>query len=132
LVSENVSEYQGRLMNNTAVSSLCIVVVAVTWSATAEAESCSGAACRDKITQVAECTVARSSAAGDMTLLRSQPSEMAQAVGIISRGDKAFISDQKGPWAFIQGEGTYDGKQIKTDGGWILRTYLSDCRQSSE
>jgi hypothetical protein len=118
-------------MNNIAAASLCMIA-AVAWSGAATAESCTSAACRDKITQVAECTIARSSAAGDMTLLRSQPSEMAQAVGVISRGDRAFISDQKGPWAFIQGQGTYDGKEIKTDGGWILRTYLGDCHSPSE
>jgi hypothetical protein len=113
---------------NAVVLSACLIV-AVSLPTPVGAQSCMGSSCRDKITLHAECTVARSSAAGDMTLLRSQPSEMAQAVGIISRGDKAFISDQKGPWAFIQGEGTYDGQQIKTDGGWILRSYLADCHQ---
>jgi len=64
------------------------------------------------------------------TLLRSLPSENAQAVGSISQGDKAYISDQKGSWVFIQGVGEFEGKSYNTDGGWILSNYLSNCHNT--
>jgi hypothetical protein len=38
--------------------------------------------------------------------------------------------DEQGLWVFIQGSETYEGHTDKTDGGWMLRSFLSNCRDA--
>jgi hypothetical protein len=75
--------------------------------------------------QHVQCTVK-----AETYLLRSSPSDSAQAVGGLSQGDTVYISDTHGSWIFVQGEETFEGQTGKTDGGWLPRSAVNNCRST--
>jgi uncharacterized protein YgiM (DUF1202 family) len=48
------------------------------------------------------------------------PSDRAQAVGGVAKGEKVVIADRKSGWAFVQATESQNG-------GWISAALLSDC-----
>jgi hypothetical protein len=98
-------------------------------SSPAYAQSCDPVrypgSCKDKVMQYVQCIVK-----AETYRLRSLPSDNAQAVGDLSRGDTVYISDTNGSWIFVQGEETFEGKTEKTDGGWLPRSAVNNCRST--
>lgn len=126
-----------------------LILLALASSASAYAQSCDPVrypgSCKDKVMQHVQCTVKAET--GYDTLLRSLPSDNAQAVGSLSQDDTVYIaadaaersgsarpvmslSDTHGSWIFVQGEETFEGKTEKTDGGWLRRSAVNNCRST--
>jgi uncharacterized protein YgiM (DUF1202 family) len=110
------------------VLALCLLLIEIGFTA-ASAQSCnSKESCHDKLITLAECTVSISS---ENMLVRKLPSASAQAVGILSKGDKVYVNDRQGLWVFVQGYETDDkGRQATTgNAGWVFSFF---CQQLPE
>ena len=124
-----------------------LILLALASSPSAYAQSCDPiqypGSCKDKVIEDVQCTV--TAAEAYVLRLRSLPSDNAQAVGDLSQGDTVYIaaversgstrpvlsvSDTHGSWIFVQGEETFEGKTEKTDGGWLRRSAVNNCRST--
>ena len=114
----------------TKILAICLVLILISFSERAFAAPGrsynSRESCINKITTVAECFVSVPSE--EFTLLRSLPNANGKAIGSVSKGAEVFINDQQDHWVFVQSKETFEGKTYQTDGGWILRSALTNCR----
>jgi hypothetical protein len=130
-VNDNwVGRESSHMKTHLSVLALYLVFIEMGLTA-ASAQSCnSKESCRDKLITLATCTVSISS---ENMHVRTLPNARAQAVGILSNGDKVYVNDQQELRVFVEGFETDDkGRQTMTgNAGWILRSSVNNCRNVS-